>query len=162
MRLAGVSNIEQANTFLQEYLPKYRSMFVVPPANPKNLHRPIPSELDLDWVFAFREKRVIANDFTISWRNRTFLLTRPSGGLKKERVTVLENLKGEIRIWGNKRFLEFQEITRDTLRQMRQRETAQKALSRRVIRKPWRPPADHPWRRQNRAIFAQLYAALGK
>ncbi len=29
----------------------------------------------------------------------------------KERVTVLGNLNGEIRIWGNNRFLKFREVT---------------------------------------------------
>jgi len=64
----------------------------------------------LDWVFAFFEERVIASDFTISWRN-CFPLEQTIRGLKKERVTVLENLNGEIRIWGNNRLLKFREIT---------------------------------------------------
>jgi len=156
MRLAGIRSMEQANTFLEEYLPKYRDMFVIPPLNSKDMHRAVPEELDLNWVFAFREKRMVSNDLTVSWRNRTLLLTRASAGLKKQRVTVLENLEGEIRIWVNNRFLESQEITKDTLGQIRKKKAVQEPKTK-IRTKPWRPPADHPWRKQNRAIFAELY-----
>jgi len=158
MRLARIRTLQEANAFLQEYLPKYRAAFVIPARNPKDLHRPIPADLDLDWVFAFREQRVIANDFTIAWNNRTFLITHPSAALKNQRITVLENLQGQVRIWGHNRFLQCREITRDTLRQIRQRAAARRASRKRVRSHPWKPPLDHPWRRQNKAILAELYA----
>lgn len=153
MRLAGICNIEEANKFLISYLPKYSSMFSVPPVNPKDLHRQVQPDLDIDWVFAFREKRVISNDFTISWKNRTFLLNKPSIALKRRRATVLENLKGEIRISFNSRFLTFKEITKDTLNQMRKRKQLIKPADKKTSSKPWKPAANHPWVLQNRALF---------
>lgn len=74
MRLAEISNIKEGNKFLKDYLPKYSEKFSVSPANSKNLHREIPADMDLHWVFAFREKRVVTQDFTIQWNNRVFLL----------------------------------------------------------------------------------------
>ena len=161
MRLAGIDNLKQANSFLEGYLPRYNCVFAIPPANPKDLHKPIPAEMDLDWVFAFRENRTVSRDFTIAWNNRAFLLARTSQALIKVSVTVLENLKGEVKIWFNNRFLEFQEITPDTLHQIREKRSSRKTFSSRP-RIPWKPPADHPWGRQNRAVFAELYAELGK
>lgn len=153
MRLAGICNIDEANKFLQEYLPKYSSMFCVPPPNPKDLHRQVQPDLDLNWVFAFREKRVITNDFTISWRNRVFLLNKPSIAFKRKTATVLENLNGEIKVWFNSRFLEYKEITKDTLKQLRKRKQIMKATAKKAKTKPYKPAANHPWILQNRALF---------
>ncbi len=124
--------------------------------NPKDLHKEIPSDMNLDWVFAFREKRVILNDFTISWKNRTFLLNKPSIALKRKRATVLENLKGEVKIWFNNRFLEFKEITKDTLQQIRKRNQMMKASGKKVSSKPWKPATNHPWRLQNKSFLNRI------
>lgn len=156
MRLVGVSNIDEANKFLETYLPKYNSIFSIPPANSKNLHREVPVDLELDWVFAFRDERVITNDFTVFWKNRVFLINRPFITLRRRKVTVMENLKGEIRIWFNGRFLEFEEITKDTLREMRERKQHMKATKKNMCSKRWKPAPNHPWRLQNRALFNEL------
>jgi hypothetical protein len=148
MRLAGINNLDAANNFLKEYLPRYNCIFAIPAANSKNLHKPVPSDMDLDWVFALREKRTISKDFTVSWNNRAFLLSKPSGSLIKAQVIVLENLKGEIRIWLNNRYLEFTEITAGTLRQIRtKKQSAGKTIAK-LPYKIWKPSADHPWRRK--------------
>jgi len=154
LRLAGIKNLPQANGFLKRYLPRYNCVFAIPPANPKDFHRPIPTELDLNWVFAFREKRVISKDFTVAWSNRVFLLSRPSRALIKTQATVLEDLKGEIKIWLNNRYLEFQEITPDTLRRIRERKYSTKSTGVKLPRKIWKPPVDHPWRTEG-SLFAE-------
>lgn len=156
MRLAGISTLDEANKFLERYLPKYNSIFSFPPANPKNLHREVPVDLELEWVFAFREERVITNDFTVSWRNRVFLIKNPSIALKRRRVTVMENLKGEVRIWFNGRFLEFEEITKATLREMRRKRKHVEEERKEVCSKRWKPGPTHPWRLQNKVLFEEL------
>lgn len=156
MRLNKIFNINQANYFLKEYLPKHNLMFSIPPKNPKNLHRSKPNDIDIDWIFAFREKRMVTNDFTIYYRNRVFLLKKQSIALKKRRVTVLENLNEEIRIWFNGRFLEFEEITEDTLNYLRDRKQNMKETIKKTSSKTWKPASNHPWRLQNRALFKEL------
>jgi len=148
LRLAGIDNLVGANIFLKEYLPKYNCIFAIPAANPKNLHRPVPANMDLDWVFAFREKRVVSRDYTVCWKNRFFLLSEPTKTMERSQVTVLENLEGEIRIWLDKRYLSFTEITADTLRRVR---TTRQKIKKVEIKPPykiWKPPADHPWRKK--------------
>jgi len=154
MRLRGISTLDEANKFLEEYLPKYNSIFSLPPANPKNLHRKVPVDLELNWVFAFREERVITNDFTVSWRNKVFLIKNPSITLRRRKVSVMENLKGEIRIWFNGRFLEFEEITKETLREKRKNKQNMKGKN--MNRKRWKPAPTHPWRLQNKVLFEEL------
>lgn len=156
MRLAGICNIYDANKFLKGFLSKYSLMFAVPPANLKNLHKALQADLDLNWVFAFREERVISNDFTISFKNRVFLINEPSIALKRKRVTVLKNLKGEVKILLNNRFVEFEEITKDTLNYLRQRKQKMKATIKKINSKTWKPASNHPWRLQNRALFKEL------
>lgn len=154
MRLKGISTLDEANEFLEEYLPKYNSIFSLPPANPKNLHREVSEDLDLNWVFSFREERIITNDFTVRWKNRVFLIKKPSIALKKRKVTVMENLKGEVRMWFNGRFLEFEEITEHTISGRRKEREKVKEKERR--KKKWKPASTHPWRLQNKVLFEEL------
>jgi len=156
MRLAGVCGIDEGNKFLKTYLPEYAQRFGVQAKNPENLHREIPADMDLDWVFAFREKRVVTKDFTIRWRNRFFLLGKQSIAIKKQRVTVLENLNSDIRIWFSGRYLDFNEITEDVLLTKRKERKEENLLENIGPKKKWKPASDHPWRKQNRALFREL------
>ena len=154
MRLAKICNMEDANKFLQTYLPKYILKFSIPAKSHKNLHRKIPKTLDLNWVFAFRDERTISNDFTVRWNNRFFLLKKPTRTLKRKKCMVIENLKGQIRICYKNRILEFKEITENTLEQIRKTTKLMKATAKKTkAKKPYKPAANHPWRMQNRALF---------
>jgi hypothetical protein len=152
MRLASISNMKQANRFLKYYLPKYNAKFSIPPANPKDLHRTISETLDLNWVFSIRDERLLSNDLTVSWKNRIFLIEKQSVILRKKRVIVLENLKGQIRIWFNDRYLEFKEITKDTLQQRRKQKKSEEMLIKNLKtmfknkKKPYKSKPNHPWR----------------
>ena len=154
MRLANVCNMGDANNFLQTYFPKYISRFSVPAKSPKNLHRNIPKNLDLNWVFAFRDERTISNDFTVRWNNRFFLLRKPTKILKRKRCMVIENLKGQIRICYKDKILDFKEITEKTLEQIRKTTKLMKATAKKTKpKKPYKPAKNHPWRTQNKALF---------
>ena len=154
MRLANVCTMEDANKFLQTYLPKYILRFSIPAENQKNLHRKIPKTLDINWVFAFRDERTISNDFTVRWNNRFFLLIKPTTSLKRKKCMVLENLKGQIRICYKDKILEFKEITENTLEQIRKATKLMKATAKKTkTKKPYKPPKNHPWRMQNKALF---------
>jgi len=156
MRLANICSIEEANKFLKSYLPQYNRRFSVPPANEKNMHREVPKNLNLKWVFAFREERTVSKDFTLRWRNRFFLLKKQSIAIKGRRVTVLESLNDEIRIWFNGRFIEFEEITENTLQGIRNKRKKSNLADKVGPRQPWKPPKNHPWRQQNRALFQEM------
>ncbi len=156
MRLAGVCSIDDGNKFLETYLPEYVEQFGVKANNPENLHRRVPADMDLNWVFAFREKRVVTNDFTIRWKNRFFLLRKESIAIKKQRVTVIENLDGEIRLWFNGDVLDFREITEDALATKRKKRTGEKLLADSGPTKPWKPADNHPWRQQGKGVYRQL------
>jgi hypothetical protein len=53
LRLAGVSTVEEANQFLQKFLPRYNQHFAVPPAHTEPAYRPVSPGLDIDGILCF-------------------------------------------------------------------------------------------------------------
>jgi hypothetical protein len=146
LRLSRVSTLEQANAFLDSYLPKYNASFAVKPLRKTNLHRPIPKYLNLDELFCIKEYRTIGNGFTFCWRNRLFLVKNPSITMKKQRVCVMEHFDGKITLKLKNNYLSFVEVTQKDIQDIEQdNKAAQKLIKKERIYYP--PPKDHPWRR---------------
>ena len=146
LRLAGVSSLEQANTFLDKYLPKYNARFAVKPLRKINLHRAVSKPLNLDEIFCIKEYRTIGNGFTCQWKNRLFLVKNPSITMKKQRVCIMQQFDGKISLKLKNKYLSFVEITKKDLRAMdKDREAARKLIKKARIYYP--PPKNHPWRK---------------
>jgi len=64
LRLAGVCTLDDANQFLQSYLPTYNARFAQSPAETDSAYRPVPAKLDLTVIFSFQYSRIVANDNT--------------------------------------------------------------------------------------------------
>ena len=151
LRLAGISTIPGANRFLDKvYLAKHNQKFSVPPKNRTDVHRPVrKTAAELDAIFSFQEKRVIANDYTIRWRNRIFQVEKhqPYFLLPKTKVIVEERLNGKIRIKYKGKYLKMHEIDPKEIRK-----PLQPNLIPRPIKKPLGynknsiPAKNHPWR----------------
>ena len=84
MRLAGVARCDEANRFLDRYLPIHNRRFMKAPLRPQDLHRPVPKSLNLDDIFCLQGIRTVNNGYIIKWRSRTFVLTRPSNTAPEE------------------------------------------------------------------------------
>jgi len=146
MRLAKVSTLEEANAFLDAYLPKYNARFAKPPLKKGNFHRPVPTNLNWDEIFCIKEYRTITNGYTLRWRNHIFLIKNPSITMKKQRACVIEHFDGRIIIKLNDKILPYQEVTHCELRAL----AAAKKETQKLIKKArtyYRPPKDHPWRK---------------
>ncbi len=112
MRLAGISTIEAANAFAQDdYIARHNQLFAEVAAQPGNAHRPVTG-LDLHNVFCAKEKRVLQNDFTLSYKNKRLqLLKRQRAVIRpKEHVVIHEHLDGSISLWIRGIGLAFEEI----------------------------------------------------
>jgi len=155
MRLANISNIEQANTYLEKYLPIFNKRFSIPPANLDNYHTEIPKDMDLNWVFVYKEKRKVSKDLTVRWRNRLFLLDKNQSFIRERRVTVLENLNSEIRIQAGENQLKFKEITDNDLSMIRKRKTDDLDLST-LPKKQWSSSDEYPWKTENQKFLDKL------
>jgi transposase len=71
MRLAGISTMEEANLFLQEFLLRFNEHFAVPAAKPDLAYRPVSQDLDLDGILCFKERRKVARDNTVEYGGKT-------------------------------------------------------------------------------------------
>jgi hypothetical protein len=57
LRLAGISTIDAANAWVPDFVEDYNKRFGRPPANSKDLHRPLTDADDLDEILVWREAR---------------------------------------------------------------------------------------------------------
>jgi hypothetical protein len=145
LRLAGVFSLEQANAFLDEYLPIYNARFAIKPFRKTNLHRAVPKALKLNEIFCLKEYRAISNGYTFRWKNRVFLIKDPSITMKKQRVCIMEHFDGKITLKLKNKYLAFVEVTeKDILAAKKEHKATQQLIRKARIYYP--PPKDHPWR----------------
>jgi transposase len=71
LRLAGISTIEEANHFLQEFLPRYNEHFAVPPAQSELAYRSVSPDLEIEGILCFKERRRVAKDNTVQYHGKT-------------------------------------------------------------------------------------------
>jgi transposase len=146
MRLAGIATLEEANAFLETYLPKYNARFAVKPIKRGNLHKSIPKNLKLDEIFCLKEYRTIGNSYTFQWKNRIFFIKNPSLTMKRQRVCIMEHFDGRITTRFNDKYLTIVEVTRKDLQAFAKEQKATQKLIRKY-RVYYSPSKNHPWRR---------------
>lgn len=103
LRLNNISTIKEANDFLEKtFIPNFNAKFSVLPRNKINLHVPLllKEQKELSNVFSRKTKRVVQNDWTISFKNQWYQLTKeqPVTVCKKDEVIVEEHLDKTIQI----------------------------------------------------------------
>jgi hypothetical protein len=174
MRLAKVRTIAQANELLERLLPDHNRRFAVPPAEPGDAHRSVGASHVLEAILSIQEQRVVANDYTVRFQNRLYQLGKPIyPGQRGGRVIIELRLDGTMAIRFGNRYLKYHDIT-DQARRKNKDEASRdskeapssgvKPTSGRsgrtpaepyppagedqtTDRGPYRPAADHPWRR---------------
>ena len=96
LRLAGATTIEQANTVLEQFLPRYNRRFQIPPQYPEPAFRPLDPELCLEQILCFKHRRRVARDNTVRFQLDTLQVLpgpeRPS--YAGAAVEVLKGLAG--------------------------------------------------------------------
>ncbi len=115
MRLAGVTTKEEANRFLETYLPKYNRRFAVKPREEADLHRPAPREKELKHVLSIQTKHVLRNDNTIRHENQFYQIAEKLQTAVKE-IVVEERLDGKLYIVLGQRELAYRQITQPAKR----------------------------------------------
>lgn len=147
LRHMGVSDLASANAFLDEvFLAEYNERFAVAAARRANLHRRLPAQVKLERVLAIHEERHVQNDWTVRWHNRWLQVLPRHGslGLAGRRVTVCEQLDGQVKLLYRDRELDWQELPEAPPRVQPAKEpvTPEKVRS----NQGRKPAADHPWR----------------
>ena len=111
LRLAGATTIEQANSVLEQLLPRYNRRFQVPPQYPEPAFRPLDPELCLEQILCFKHRRKVARDNTVRFQLHTLqLLPGPElPSYAGAAVEVLEGLDGRLSVQHEGRILAAQE-----------------------------------------------------
>ena len=75
LRLAGVSDMEAGNAFLEGFKSRFNAQFAKAPAKPDNLHRALNVEPDrLAEVLCWRENRYVGKQLTFSYDRKRIML----------------------------------------------------------------------------------------
>ena len=148
LRLADITTIEEANKFLEKYIPKFNAKFSVIPKRRKNLHKNIIKSTGekLPQIFSIQNERVISNDYTIRFENNYYQLdqVQTTTVYKKDRVIVETHLGGEIKLRLRDSYLNYKVLP----------ERPKKVIDVKLValtkqeQKSYKPPINHPWRKQ--------------
>ena len=136
MRIRGISTIQEANRFLQEYLPVYNKKFMVSPAVKEDLHRPVPKGTDLDKILCIRTERSVRNDNTIAHNKKLYQINEST---MSKKVIVEERTDSKMLIVSQGKSLRYHQIT------ARPEKVKQPMI--RKTRKSRPVPNDHPWKK---------------
>jgi len=158
LRKAGANDLESANRVLAAYLPKFNARFRVEAAEPGSAYVPWPEERDPADYFCFKYTRMVTNDNTVSFNNHRLQI--PAGYQRKSyakaKVELRHYLDGSLAIfYQGQNLVTFQPSNPAPPRvgKFQPATPASPSPKPQVVRlpkqpkKPWKPPADHPWRR---------------
>src|SRR5262252_5098652 len=100
LRLAGAATLAEGNALLPAFIADYNARFAKPPANNKDVHRPLRAGDDLEDAFAWKEERTLSQALTLQYDKVMFIL-EPSEQAKAaigKRVTVVDYPDGRLAI----------------------------------------------------------------
>jgi transposase len=112
LRLAKVSTLEAANTFLEtEYWPEWNERFARPVVDFPNQHRALTPALKLAAILCHVEQRIIGNDYTFSFAGRRYQIARDhaQAGMRRQWLRVELRLNGELHARYQGRYLNIAE-----------------------------------------------------
>lgn len=138
MRLAGVSSLDEANRFLEGYLPRFNAQFAREALQPGDLHRLLPKNLNLEEIFCLKKGRTINNGYFFRWRGKRYKIKNPTYRMKRQPMIVIEHFDGRMIIRWEGRDLDYEEI--------REKERPKPKIAIRPKPPKYLPPPGHPWR----------------
>ena len=141
LRLAGISDLESANRFLEEtYLKEFNRRFGREAASPLDVHRGVPR--NLDEVLSWEEERVVQKDWTVACGGKWYQLDPQHEALSLAgRKVVVRTLRdGRVQLAYRGQRLKWRALPERP-------ERLKKIKPARAVRERRPPAANHPWRR---------------
>lgn len=154
MRRKKISSLEEANRFLEaEFLGPFNERFEKAPRDASDGHRALAQEIDLFRILAPHEVRVVQNDWTVRWNNAFLQLGRDAKVQPGDRVTVIEQRDGRVRLFVGDRELSYGTTRTEPSPTTRKAKTSSPGPTK--SNQGRRPAANHPWRgsRRWRVVF---------
>ncbi len=111
MRLEGISNIEEANVWLEGFVGDFNQRFAQAPRYPKNLHRPVTEyREEIDDIFSWQETRKLTKALTFRYDKMIYLVepTEENSRLAGENIQVYDYPDGTLAFKYGHRSLRYQ------------------------------------------------------
>jgi hypothetical protein len=158
MRLAGISDMESANRFLDgKYLRAFNRQFARVAASPVDVHRAVPRQLNE--VLSWEEERVVSGDWTVACKGNRYQLDRQHEALSlvRRRVIVRTLRDGRVQLVYRGKLLKWRLLPEGGIRKQAAVKPARKEQ-----RKPGaKPPApNHPWRRDGVGLGRKYWSGI--
>jgi transposase len=152
LRLAGVTNREDANAFLPGFFKRFHRSFSVAPAELGSAYRPRLTLTKLDTILCFKHERVVAKDNCVKVGQIVLqVLPGPNRiGYAHATVTIHESLEATYAVFFQGRHLPSKLVPlRRYLTPKPKPHTPadDKPAPPSQAPLPWKPAPDHPWRR---------------
>jgi len=154
LRLAGISDLEKANLFLEEtFLPELNRRFWVKPAQGADVHGAVPG--DLAEVLSWEEERVVQRDWTVAWQGRWFQIEsgHESLGLVGRAVIVRQLRDGVVQVLREGQKLKCRELGERPKRAPLPKPAPKGAPQS-------KPEAGHPWRQFGSGVGKEFWRGV--
>ena len=150
MRLLGISNYEQANAFLPQFIRDYNRKFAVSPASSIDFHQPLDDTLDLSFLFSIHDFRKVTRTLQIHYAGNVYQIVthHPAYYYADQEVLVTCDASGFVSAWFHGNLLTLEKVEK------RSRQTAI-VSSKSEDTKPLPPAYDHPWRTYGKKIYGK-------
>ena len=156
MRIRGISDIQTANSFLEEYyMPLVNERFTVAPACDVDAHRTCQG-LDLDAIFSHQQTRTIMADYTIQLQNERYQILKASAapGMVRSKLVVEQRLDGSLRLRWRDKYLHFEKTTPGAKRDAAALPVGLRPPSRAAAKgTAVTPKPNHPWKTNLKGAF---------
>lgn len=152
LRLAGISDAQAGNVFLETFRTDFNRRFAVTPRSSHDAHRPLLAKDDLEHILSHQETRTLTKNLTVQYEREIYQIQtqRPSYALRHATVLVCQTASGEIAILYHNQPLAFTLFQRQPRQGV---EVTSKTIAAELNHpeKARTPAADHPWKRSYKA-----------
>ena len=143
-KIHNITTMEEANTFLSEFIVKYNNKFGVEPLDEKPAFRPLDPNLNIDHILCVKEERIVIEGSAFSYGGQYYQLIKngkKANALPKAKLTVLTSS-----MIGMKAM--YSDIVYDTkmLQERPKKSVITEAKAGKKQRQVTIPAEDHPWK----------------
>ena len=149
MRLAHISTIQEANTFLPGFIEMYNKRFAKQPKSSIDAHRSLEINHNLERILCLHHERKITNDLMVYWGGARYQITEVNcryrlGGKK---VLILEQQDKSIEFMYEDHLLSFVNFDEQSIERLPDNERIAVLANNWHKARGGRPNAGHPWKK---------------
>lgn len=149
LRLAGITEIEAANEFLDSYIDEFNAKFALPVNGIKSVFEKQPSEKKINLILAVLTQRTVDSGHCIQFKKQHYRMmdgrNRQVHYQKGTKVMVIQAYDGSLYCCVNDKDIYSLEVI--PVREEKSKEFDPDAVTEKK-KKRYIPPMDHPWRRE--------------